>query len=205
MAKLQFKRFKLACLLFLLAGRPAHAAETLEGRVVNVHDGDTATLATWDGRQIKIRLAQIDAPESDQAYGEQSQRSLAGLVRNRIVRVETETLDKYGRTVGTIFVGGQDINREQIKRGMAWAYRQYLRDQSLVEDENAARLARVGLWSEAKPTPPWEFRSTCGSKRYCKEMVSCQEAMRYLNQCGLSRLDRDHDGIPCESLCGGQE
>jgi len=42
---------------------------------------------------------------------------------------------------------------------------------------------------------------TCGSKRYCKEMTSCSEARAFLTQCGLSRLDRDKDGIPCESLC----
>ena len=42
----------------------------------------------------------------------------------------------------------------------------------------------------------------CGSKYLCKEMDSCKEAQHYLNECGLSRLDADNDGIPCESLCG---
>lgn len=42
---------------------------------------------------------------------------------------------------------------------------------------------------------------TCGSKRTCGEMSSCAEAKHYLNFCGLSRLDGDNDGIPCESIC----
>ncbi len=45
-------------------------------------------------------------------------------------------------------------------------------------------------------------KGKCGHKRYCKDMSNCKEAMFYLNQCGLSKLDRDNDGIPCEALCG---
>ena len=44
---------------------------------------------------------------------------------------------------------------------------------------------------------------SCSGKRFCTHMSSCAEACYYLNQCGLSRLDRDKDGIPCESFCGG--
>ena len=148
------------------------------------------------------------------------------MVFSKNIRVEKGTIDKYGRTVGTIFVDGLDANREQIKRGMAWAYQQYLHDQSLLQVEDEARRAKAGLWSDPNPMPPWEYRhgkkngsvtnqvapkaeptnqqvnSSCGSKRYCKEMTSCEEARFYLTQCGLSRLDGDGDGIPCESLCG---
>ncbi|MGI8520358.1 MAG: excalibur calcium-binding domain-containing protein [Actinomycetota bacterium] len=41
----------------------------------------------------------------------------------------------------------------------------------------------------------------CGGKRYCSEMGSCEEAKFHLSQCGLSKLDRDGDGVSCESLC----
>jgi len=215
----------LALLLFLYTSLPG-AAEILEGRVVGVHDGDTVTLLMAGNQQVKIRLAQIDAPESDQAFGQRSKQSLSDMVFNKNIRVEKDTIDKYGRTVGTIFVDGLDANREQIKRGMAWAYRQYLHDQSLLQVEDEARRAKAGLWSDPNPMPPWEYRhgkkngsvtnqvapkaeptnqqvnSSCGSKRYCKEMTSCEEARFYLTQCGLSRLDGDGDGIPCESLCG---
>jgi endonuclease YncB( thermonuclease family) len=176
-------------------------AESLEGRVVYVQDGDTFTMKA-NGHETKIRLGQIDAHELDQAFGPESKRSLQGLVRNRSVRVEVETIDKYGRTVGMVFADGVDVNREQIKRGMAWAYRHYLHDQSLLSEEDTAKQAHVGLWAEANPTPPWEHRASCGHKRYCKEMSSCREALHYLNDCGLLSLDRDKDGIPCETLCG---
>ena len=46
-----------------------------------------------------------------------------------------------------------------------------------------------------------ESKRQCGTKRTCKQMASCSEARFYLEQCGLSRLDGDKDGTPCESLC----
>jgi endonuclease YncB( thermonuclease family) len=137
----------LALLLFLHASLP-NAAEILEGRVVGVHDGDTITLLMAGNQQVKIRLAQIDAPEKDQAFGQRSKQSLSDMVINKNIRVEKDTIDKYGRTVGTIFVDGLDANREQIKAGMAWVYRKYLRDQSLLQVEEEARRAKIGLWSD---------------------------------------------------------
>ena len=217
-------------LLLFLASMPCGSEEIITGRVVGVHDGDTVTLLTGSNRQIKIRLAQIDAPESDQAFGQASRQSLAGMAFSRTVKVAVETIDAHDRFVGTIFIDGLDVNREQIKRGMAWAYRQYLRDQSLLQLEAQARKARVGLWADANPMPPWVYRhggrenagqdppspptqlppqpskqqtdASCGNKRTCKEMASCAEAKYYMSHCGLSRLDRDKDGIPCESICG---
>ncbi len=74
-------------------------------------------------------------------------------------------------------------------------------------------LARVHV---ENPIPPWEWRKgertsnrtaatgavfTCGTKRYCREMTSCKEAQFYLRQCGLTRLDGDKDGVPCEKIC----
>ncbi len=202
------------------------AGEMLEGRVVGVHDGDTVTLLMAGNRQIKVRLAQIDAPELDQAFGQQSKQSLSAMVFNKTIKVEKETKDKYGRTVGTLFVEGIDSNKEQIKLGMAWVYRKYLHDQSLLSLEEAARQAKVGLWADANPMAPWDYRhggkekkardtliaprepkahqdnnAACGNKHHCKEMASCEEAKFYLTQCGLTRIDGDGDGTPCEKLC----
>lgn len=50
--------------------------------------------------------------------------------------------------------------------------------------------------------PPPKFKGSCKSKYYCREMSSCSEAAYYLRTCGLTNLDRDGDGIPCESICG---
>lgn len=49
-----------------------------------------------------------------------------------------------------------------------------------------------------------ELKELCGTKYYCKEMGSCEEAIYYLVNCGLTRLDGDGDGIPCESICGSR-
>ena len=207
--------FKSIILLLLFSGN-VYSAERIEGRVVGVHDGDTLTLLVTGNQQIKIRLAQIDAPESNQAFGQKSRQSLAEMVFNKSVTVEKETVDKYGRTVGTVFIDGMDVNKNQVARGMAWMYRKYAHDRTLVQIENNARQARAGLWADPNPVPPWEFRhggakptattgpaatGTCGSKKYCKQMSSCEEAKQYL-ACGVSSLDRDGDGVPCESLCG---
>jgi endonuclease YncB( thermonuclease family) len=220
-------RFRIAIFTVLLIFYGfVNAAEILEGKVVGVHDGDTVTLLIAGNQQVKIRLAQIDAPELAQAFGEKSRQSLADLVFSQNVKVEKETIDKYGRTVGTIIVDGVDANREQVKRGMAWVYQQYMHDQTLLADEEKARQAKVGLWADSNPMRPSEYRHggknakvpkteqapkvertdsqsnyTCGEKRYCKEMTSCDEAKFYLTQCGLNRLDRDGDGVPCESIC----
>ena len=221
-----FNRLKPLWIFFLIFSFPIGATETLEGRVVGVHDGDTVTLLMEGNHQIKVRLAQIDAPELDQAFGQQSKQSLSAMVFNKTIKVEKETIDKYGRTVGTLFVYDLDANKEQIKRGMAWVYRKYLHDQSLLSSEEAARQAKLGLWADANPMAPWDYRhggkqkkardtliapreppispdnnAVCGDKHNCREMTSCEEAKLYLTQCGLTRIDGDGDGTPCEKLC----
>jgi hypothetical protein len=97
-------------------------------------------------------------------------------------------------------------------------FRRWLRDETLLDDEAHARAARVGLWGlpEAERVAPWEWRDgarapaidavprptfTCGAKRYCREMSSCEEARFHLESCALRRIDGDRDGVPCETLC----
>jgi endonuclease YncB( thermonuclease family) len=209
--------FRFTFILTLIAS-PSFA-QTLTGRIVGVSDGDTATLLTSDNTPVKIRLAQIDAPEKKQPFGEKSKQSLSDLIYGKNVSVEVETKDRYQRTVGKIIINGVDVNLEQIKRGLAWYYIKYGHDSNYSKSESQAKALRKGLWAEPTPVAPWDFRhgnkssaamqltpyaatsSTCGNKRFCKEMSSCEEAMMYLKQCGLSKLDRDGDGTPCESIC----
>ena len=92
--------------LAVLAG-PLVAAE-LVGKVVGVHDGDTLTLLVPDGasfKQVKVRLGEIDTPESKQPYGERAKQALSDLAFGKPARVVVETTDKYGRTVGRVYVG----------------------------------------------------------------------------------------------------
>lgn len=109
-------------------------------------------------RHYKIRLAQIDAPEKAQPYGQQAKQALIEQVYRRSVRVEIEVEDKYGRMVGTVWQNGNNINQEQVRRGMAWVYTQYSHDPALIQLEHEARRARRGLWAQTNPTPPWAWR-----------------------------------------------
>lgn len=151
--------------LLILAASAAQADLWLEGRVVGVADGDTLTLLESAGRagrpvMHRVRLAGIDAPERGQAFGRQAKRSLAELVYGKQVRVEIRDRDQYGRLVGRVFVGALDVNREQLRRGLAWVYRHYNADPDDLAAEAEARQARRGLWVEAHPVPPWEFRAS---------------------------------------------
>lgn len=149
--------------LLALAVQTAHSG-VLWGRVVKVADGDTITVLDASLTQHKIRLAGIDAPEKAQPFGNISRLSLASQVAGREVRVHADKADRYGRTVGVVFVGGVDINRAQIERGAAWWYRGYAREQSPAERaaysraEEGAREARRGLWADAHPVAPWDWR-----------------------------------------------
>lgn len=139
-------------------------AGIIEGRVVGVTDGDTVTVLDANNAEHKIRLAGIDAPEKKQAFGSRSKESLSALAFSRFVTVETGKKDRYGREVGKVQVEGKDVNLEQVKRGMAWHYKAYQREQSADDRklydiaESDARVARRGLWDDADPTPPWDFR-----------------------------------------------
>jgi len=139
-------------------------AETLSGKVIHVADGDTITILDSTNQQLKIRLTGIDAPEKAQDFGQRSKEHLSGLVQGQQVVIETSKKDKYGRHVGHVLLNGQDVNLEQLRAGLAWYYRQYEREltpelqQSYSMTEAEAKDARVGLWSDAQPLPPWQWR-----------------------------------------------
>ena len=215
----------LLSLLLAVAGLPA-AADTLAGRVVGVHDGDTLTLLVAGNQPVKVRLAGIDAPELSQPYGQQAKQALSALAFRKAARVESPGPDKYGRTLGVVMVGTVNVNAELVKQGAAWVYRSYPFPPELEGLEAQARAAKRGLWALPvdQRCPQWDWRhkepcgspivpgqaeppelpaagGPCGEKRTCGEMTSCEEARFYLTQCGVSRLDGDKDGTPCEALC----
>ena len=214
--KYQMKKY-IKFLTFLLHIFLFHnvSAESLTGKVISVADGDTVTIVN-NNQQTKVRLAEIDTPEKNQPYGKKSKKALSDFIFNKEVEVEVVTIDRYGRTVGTIFLGNQNINREMVKAGHAWVYVKYAKNKTLFNLEKKAKTNRLGLWAlpAEDRIPPWEWRRgkrnteresnipfQCGSKTICREMQSCAEAKFYLKNCGLTRLDGDRDGIPCESLC----
>lgn len=155
---------KIKNLLFCIFLVPSICfADLMTGEVVALADGDTITVLS-EGVQHKIRLSGIDAPEKNQPFGNQSKQSLADMVFRKTVMVDYNKRDKYNRIVGKVLLEGNDINLEQVKRGLAWHYKQYEKEQELADrsiyanEEYLARRDGKGLWVDKNPIPPWQFR-----------------------------------------------
>ena len=105
-------------------------------------------------------MAEIDAPESGQPYGNESKKALSGLIFGEQIEVTVQTTDRYGRTVGRPFVGNVDVCEEMVRIGAAWVYRDYVIDRRLFDVENDAKRAKRGLWglSESQQVEPWNWR-----------------------------------------------
>jgi endonuclease YncB( thermonuclease family) len=145
-------------IVFLLLARSVQA-ETLSGTVIGVLDGDTLTIVDAQKRRYRVRLGQVDAPESKQAFGIKSARSLYGLCFRKTAQVEWQAKDQYNRHIGQVTCQGVDANAEQVRRGMAWVSPKSTQPGSLLyELEAYARVRRIGLWSDARPVAPWDWR-----------------------------------------------
>ncbi|MGA9164437.1 MAG: thermonuclease family protein [Thiobacillus sp.] len=147
------------CLLFAAAA----SADTMSGVVIVVIDGDTVLFKPDHPRAdsrafLKIRLADIDAPEKDQPYGDAASRELAALVLHQRVEVSTVATDTYGRMIARIQISAVPVNAELVRRGLAWSSTRSRNDSGLKHAQREARLAQRGLWQDAEPVPPWVWR-----------------------------------------------
>ena len=210
--------------LFLLLGvATALQAEEFDARVIAVMDGDTV-MVLRDGKKIKVRMANIDAPESDQAYGKESRQALLDRVLQKQVRIKSQAVDSYGRMIAEIRVDGRSVNEEQLRNGMAWEYSHFHSNKHLLALGKQAQQEQRGLWSQSgQPIAPEQWRKThpdkphaakaaspvqvnaaCGKKHLCRQMLSCAEANLYLVHCGVKTLDGNGNGVPCESFCSAE-
>jgi micrococcal nuclease len=162
------KLFLLITFLLTLTSIPVSAKTTLQDKVMKVSDGDTIIVSPIEGGQFfKCRLYGIDAPETakgrkpGQPYGEEAAKELKHLILGQTVEITLTGAKTYKREVCMVRKEGMDINLEMVKRGYAWAYVRYLKRpyaSEYIEAENEARTKRLGLWQDANPQPPWEFR-----------------------------------------------
>jgi micrococcal nuclease len=136
----------------------AAAQTTFSGNVVRILDGDTVEILDQQKTTIRVRLANIDAPEKKQAFGEVARQALAKMAYRQDVQVTDRGGDRYGRRIGVLTVNGKELNSAMVAQGMAWVYARYNTDPSLPGIEQKARAEKVGLWADTNPTPPWEFR-----------------------------------------------
>ena len=142
----------VACCVGLLA-------DTLNGYVIGVADGDTIRVLDSGKTQHRIRFLGIDAPESSQAFGQKSKQYLSSLIFNKNVSIQYTEKDQYGRILGTVFLEGENINLKMVQAGLAWHYVYFAKDnKELAEAEAKARKDKLGLWADANPTPPWDYR-----------------------------------------------
>lgn len=140
---------------------PVAYAETISGKVIAISDGDTLTLLINGNRQIKIRLAAIDAPENSQAYGNRAKQQLSDLCFAKNATLKVVSTDRYGRTVGDIYCAGSNANLEMVKSGLAWVFRKYDKGfEYLYESEEEAKTAKRGLWADPNPIAPWDWRQS---------------------------------------------
>lgn len=144
----------------LIFGSVCGVAQEMKGTLLRVHDGDTLTILSG-GKQIRVRLENIDAPELSQPWGINSRENLRALVSTKGTLVVQYTgKDRYKRTLGEVFLpDGTDVNKMQVITGNAWAYKKYCKPLKLwCEFEDRAHTERRGLWSQTNPVPPWEYR-----------------------------------------------
>jgi endonuclease YncB( thermonuclease family) len=220
---------KILAHIILLIWANFAAAEEYNAKVIVVIDGDTLVVL-HNGAKEKIRLMNIDAPEKNQPYGMDARQAMFSLVFKKQAQIDSKAVDKYGRTVALVTVNGINVNQEMVKRGMAWEYSSFKPGRIYMALQSEAQQARRGLWSQRNPIAPWVWRRThpsarsdypkkemktpsshprigvfndtsCGNKKHCSQMNSCEEAYFYFTRCGLKSLDKTGDGVPCKQLC----
>ena len=145
----------LALLIFITF--PGVARADLTGKVIHITDGDNLTVII-NNEWVRVRLAGIDAPETNQPFGTRSRQSLTELCFWEKVTVSPKGKDQYGRMFAKVRCGDVDAGEEQVRRGMAWVYDRYVEDPTLDPLEDEAQAAKRGLWSDPYSSPPWEWR-----------------------------------------------
>lgn len=146
----------LVCILIFVVEKYNVYAQKINGEIIKVYDGDTITLL-HNNQNLKIRLYGIDAPESDQSYGLQSQQYLLELCPlHTQATIIVKDKDKYNRIVGIVQCNGIDVNAKLVENSFAWAYREY--SNAYTHLEIKARVEKKGLWNENNPIKPSEFR-----------------------------------------------
>ena len=127
---------------------------------VKIVDGDTFIGLTKDRKEVQFRLQGIDSPEKNQPFSGKSKEKLAELIAGKLVGIKVKKeSDGYGRLIVWAFTpDGNDVSAEMLKAGLAWHFKKYDNSTLYSQLENKARKNRTGIWIEANPISPWEFR-----------------------------------------------
>lgn len=145
-------------ILLLLKLSTTAKAEYLIARVVGIMDGDTIEVLDLNKNRHKVRLAQIDAPEKAQPFGNRSKEYLSDLIYKKEVILDWQKKDRYDRLLAIVHVDKKNINYDMVINGYAWAYDRYVTDDIYRLAQQYAQTRQVGLWGHANPVAPWNWR-----------------------------------------------
>ncbi|WP_300669080.1 thermonuclease family protein [Soonwooa sp.] len=133
-------------------------------KVVGIKDGDTIVVLLEGNIQLTLRLAEVDCPESGQAFGKNAKQFTSDEVFGKQITFIETTKDRYGRSVAKVYYDKKYLSAELIKAGYGWWYYQYSKDQSLGDLQNNAEMNKLGLWQDKNAIAPWEYRKLKRSK-----------------------------------------
>lgn len=154
-------RYILPVLLFLFSS--CLHAQTYTGKVTAVKDGDTIEMLVA-GKIVRVRLFGVDCPEKGQPFGEKARQYTAGLCFGKLVKAVQQSKDPYGRVVAEVYLPDQrSLNATLVKAGYAWHYKKFSKNESLALAEKKARQEKLGLWVDASPVAPWNWRKKKGT------------------------------------------
>lgn len=195
-------------------------------RVLQVVDGDTFKIRIGNKTE-SVRILGIDAPETStlrtgaiECYGKESTTFASSSLLGKSVRMSRDptqdSRDKYGRILANVFLSNGTLYAEKaVLSGSAYRYvyanNPVFYDSRILKAQMIAKNKSIGVWGKCQekegstlstPILKTDTEFNCAlRKTTCAQMVSCQEAKFYLNLCGISRLDGDKDGLPCETIC----
>ncbi|MBU4560855.1 thermonuclease family protein [bacterium] len=143
--------------------KPKHLIEEkpdnlIKATCIKVSDGDTIKVRLDDDSVENVRLYGVDCPEKQQPFGKSATQFTKSMVLGKTVNISPVTTDDYGRTIAWVYVGEKCLDKELLKAGLAWHYKEYSEEEELAILEEEARAKKIGLWQEPNPTPPWEWR-----------------------------------------------
>lgn len=152
----------------LVASSALAAPVSYTGQVIHVADADTVRVVVREscdtaacpaeGETLRVRLAEIDAPEGDQPYGDTATAALDARLSGEAVKVVQTDIDQYGRVVAQLIHQDIWINAWLVGEGHAWVYPQFADSPELFEWQEEAQQAQRGLWAEEDPIEPWMWR-----------------------------------------------
>lgn len=138
----------------------SYSVENATGRVVAILDGDTYDILLEGNKTVRVRMEGIDAPEKGMPFYKVAKKHLSDLCFGKQVTLKNTGIDNHDRTLAFSYLeDGTELSHEMLKVGLAWHFKKYNSDVDLAQLETEARNAKIGIWQDENPMPPWENRA----------------------------------------------